>query len=88
MSSIALAVQGTIQLITVGQVIYHKISEYMDEMEAIKQSGSDKKTRVLAFARSLILKAGKDWTLWQSYVSAFIDAAKNIYNVFRTVFIK
>ena len=86
MTTIAQAVNGTLALVKVGREIYELVAEYMDEMQQIKQSGDDKKTRVMAYARSIILKAGKDWDSWQKYIAEFIDAAKSIYNVLKGIF--
>jgi len=76
---------SVISIIQVGQEIYRMIAEYMDEMDQIKQSGADKKTRVMAYARSAILKAGKDWDLWKGYIDEFIDSAKAIYNAVKGI---
>jgi len=85
MTSIATTLSGVISIIQVGQEIYRMIAEYMDEMDQIKQSGADKKTRVMAYARSTILKAGKDWDLWKGYIDEFIDSAKAIYNAVKGI---
>ena len=85
MTSIATTLSGVISIIQVGQEIYRMIAEYMDEMDRIKQSGADKKTRVMAYARSAILKAGKDWDLWKEYIDEFIDSAKAIYNAVKGI---
>lgn len=86
MTSIAAAVQGTIQLITIGQEIYQSIANAMDAAEKEAGTGSDKKEWVLAYAKSLIQEAGKNWDKWASYVSSFIDSAKAIYNSLKGLF--
>lgn len=86
MTNIATAVQGTIALIQVGQEIYQAIANAMDSAENINLSGKDKKLWVLAYAKSLILEAGKNWDKWAKYVSDFIDAAKAVYNSLRGLF--
>ena len=85
MKTITDTVTGAIQLVVIGQEIYQKVAEYMDEMEKISQSGAGKKTRVMAYARSAILKAGKDWDLWKGYIDEFIDSAKAIYNAVKGI---
>ena len=85
MTSIATTLSGVISIIQVGQEIYRMIAEYMDEMDQIKQSGADKKTRVMAYARFAILKLGKDWDLWKGYIDEFIDSAKAIYNAVKGI---
>lgn len=86
MKTITDTVTGAIQLVVIGQEIYQKVAEYMDEMEKISQSGADKKTRVMAYARSLVLQVNKDWDEWKEYISDFITAAKSIYNALRGIF--
>ncbi|MEG1232223.1 MAG: hypothetical protein RSE18_00180 [Acinetobacter sp.] len=86
MKTITDTVTGAIKLAVVGQEIYKKVAEYMDEMEKIDQSGADKKTRVMAYARSLILQVHKDWDEWKQFIADFIDAAKSIYNALRGIF--
>lgn len=78
--NIATAVQGTITLLQVGQEIYQAIANAMDSAEVSADTGANKKLWVLAYAKSLILEAGKNWDKWAKYVSDFIDAAKAIYN--------
>ena len=39
----------------------------------------------MAYARSAILKAGKDWDLWKGYIDEFIDSAKAIYNAVKGI---
>lgn len=86
MTNIATAVQGTIQLITIGQEIYTQVSNFMDAIESSKDSGASKKEWVLAAAKNLILEAGKNWDKWASFISDFIDAAKSIYNSLKGLF--
>lgn len=86
MTSIATAVQGTIQLITIGQEIYSQVSQFMDAIESSKESGVSKKEWVLAAAKNLIQGVGKNWDKWAKYISDFIDAAKSIYNSLKGLF--
>lgn len=87
MTTIAQAIQGTIDLMTIGREIYQAIANAMDSAESnANQSGGDKKSWVLAYAKSLIQNAGKNWDKWASYVTKFIDAAKSIYNATRGLF--
>lgn len=86
MTGIATAVQGTIQLITIGQDIYQAIANAMDSAESGAESGASKKEWVLAYAKSIIQEAGKNWDKWATYVSNFIDAAKSIYNSLKGLF--
>ena len=84
--SISQSVQGAISLLTVGQEIYQSIANAMDSAQSVSQNGADRKKWVLAFAKNLILEAGKDWTKWEKFVSDFIDAAKAIYNSLKKLF--
>ena len=83
MSSIKAVAIGVISVVKIAPEVYEMVADYMDEMQAIKQSGTDRKTRVMAYARSLILKLGKDWDSWVKYISEFIDVAKSLYNLFK-----
>jgi hypothetical protein len=78
--NISTAVQGTITLLQVGQEIYQSIVNAMDSAEVSADTGINKKRWVLAYAKSLILEAGKNWDKWAKYISDFIDATKAIYN--------
>lgn len=85
--SISQALQGTISLMTIGKDIYQAIVNAMDSAESnASQSGGDKKSWVVAYAKSLIQEAGKNWDKWAKYVSDFIDAAKAIYNSVKGLF--
>lgn len=86
MTNIATAVQGTIQLITIGHEIYTQVSKFMDAIEDSKESGASKKDWVLSAAKNLIAGLGKDWDKWAKYISDFIDAAKSIYNSLKGLF--
>ena len=86
MTNIATAVQGTIQLITIGREIYSQVSQFMDAIESSKESGASKKEWVLAAAKNLIEGVGKNWDKWAKYISDFIDAAKSIYNSLKGLF--
>jgi predicted PurR-regulated permease PerM len=86
MTNIATAVQGAIQLITIGQEIYSQVSQFMDAIESSKESGASKKEWVLAAAKNLIQGVGKNWDKWAKYISDFIDAAKSIYNSLKGLF--
>ena len=86
MKTIASAVAGAVEMVSIGYDVYKKTSEYMDEMEKIDQSGADKKTRVIAYARTLVLQINKDWDEWKEYIADFIDAAKSIFNALRGIF--
>lgn len=85
--NISQALQGTISLIQIGLEIYQSIVNAMDSAENMAdKSGGDKKLWVLAYAKSLIQEAGKNWDKWAKYVSDFIDAAKSIYNSVKGLF--
>lgn len=86
MTNIATALQGTIQLITIGQEIYSQVSQFMDAIESSEESGASKKEWVLAAAKNLIQGVGKNWDKWAKYISDFIDAAKSIYNSLKGLF--
>lgn len=86
MTNIANAVQGTIDLITVGREIYESVANAMDAAEKEASSGADKKAWVLAYAKSIIQEAGKNWDKWAGYIADFIDAAKSIFNSLRALF--
>lgn len=86
MTNIATAVQGTIQLITIGQEIYSQVSQFMDAIESSKESGASKKEWVLAASKNLIQGVKKNWDTWAKYISDFIDAAKSIYNSLKGLF--
>ena len=45
-----------------------------------------KKAWVLAAAKHLIVEVGKNWNLWEKYISDFIDAAKSVYNSLKGIF--
>lgn len=83
--SIAQALQGTVTALQVGREIYQAIVNAMDSAEAIRQDGASKKEWVLAYAKSLIQEAGKNWDKWAKYIADFIDAAKSIYNAVKGI---
>lgn len=85
MTTISQAINGTLALVTVGREIYEAIAKAMDSAEAGAQGGKDKKAWVVAYAKSLIQEAGKNWDKWAKYVSDFIDAAKTIYNAVKGI---
>ena len=84
--SILQAINGTLTLITIGREIYESVAQFMDAMELEKTKGADKKSWVLAMAKSLILESGRNWDKWEKYISDFIDAAKSIYNSLKGIF--
>lgn len=86
MTTISQAVSGTIDLLTVGREIYDSIAKAMDAAESSAQNGNSKKEWVLAFAKNLILEAGKNWDKWVKHISDFIDSAKSIYNSLKGLF--
>lgn len=85
MTTIAQAINGTLTLLTVGREIYESIANAMDSAQEVKQSGASKKEWVLAYAKSIIQEAGKNWDNWAKHVSNFIDAAKSIYNAVKGI---
>lgn len=89
MTTISQAVSGTINLLTVGREIYESIAKAMDAAEVASNmgtTGKNKKEWVLAFAKNLILEAGKNWDKWVKHISDFIDSAKSIYNSLKGLF--
>ena len=80
MTTIAQVMSSTIQLFTIGREIYQAIVNAMDSAQGQAGDGASKKQWVLAYAKSLISEAGKNWDKWSKYVSDFIDAAKGLYN--------
>ena len=86
MTTISQAINGTLALITVGREIYESIAKAMDSAQASAGSSADKKSWVIAYAKSIIQEAGKNWDKWAKYVSDFIDAAKSIYNAVKGIF--
>lgn len=86
MTTISQAVSGTINLLTVGREIYESIAKAMDAAESSSENSKSKKEWVLAFAKNLILEAGKNWDKWVKHVSDFIDSAKSIYNSLKGLF--
>lgn len=85
MTTISQAINGTLALITVGRAIYEEIARAMDSAQNEAGSGASKKEWVVAYAKSIIQEAGKDWDKWDKYVSDFIDAAKSIYNAVKGI---
>ena len=83
--SIAQVLQGTVAALQIGREIYQAILNAMDSAEAVKQDGASKKEWVIAYAKSLIQEAGKNWDKWAKYVADFIDAAKSIYNAVKGI---
>ena len=86
MVTIQQAVEGTVQLFKVGQVIYRAVAGYMDAMEGKGLSGVEKFKWVLAKAKADIEAAGKSWDDWREYISEFITTAKMLYNFGRAIF--
>ena len=86
MTTISQALNGTISLITVGRAIYEEVTNFMDVVQAEGGNGTNKKAWVLAAAKHLILESGKNWNLWEKYISDFIDAAKSVYNSLKGIF--
>lgn len=86
MTTISQAINGTLSLLTVGREIYESIAKAMDAAESSAENGKSKKEWVLAFAKSLILEAGKNWDKWVKHISNFIDSAKSIYNSLKGLF--
>lgn len=86
MTSISQAINGTLNLLTVGREIYESIAAAMDAAEVEANSGADKFQWVMAYAKSLIQEAGKNWDKWAEYVANFINAAKSIYNSLKGLF--
>lgn len=81
MTTIAQALNGTLALITIGRDIYQAVVDTMDAAEeGNHKDGQSKKAWVLAYVKSIIIEAGKNWDKWAKYVSDFIDAAKSVYN--------
>lgn len=85
MTTISQAINGTLALVTVGREIYEAIARAMDSAESDAVSNTSKKAWVLAYAKSIIQEAGKNWDKWAKYVSDFIDAAKSIYNAVKGI---
>lgn len=85
MTTISQAINGTLALVTVGREIYEAIARAMDSAETEAGTGASKKQWVLAYAKSIIQEAGKNWDKWAKYVSDFIDAAKSIYNAVKGI---
>lgn len=83
--SIEKALKGVVDLMVVGAEIYAAITKAMDSVNHAPIDGSSKKKWVLAYAKSLIVGAGKNWDKWASYISDFIDSAKAIYNAVKGV---
>jgi len=86
MTTISQALNGTLVLITVGREIYEQVTRFMDTVQAEGGSGANKKAWVLAAAKHLIIESGKNWNLWEKYISDFIDAAKSVYNSLKGIF--
>ena len=86
MTTISQALNGALALITVGRAIYEQVTKFMDVVQAEGGSGANKKSWVLAAAKRLIIEAGKNWNLWEKYISDFIDAAKSVYNSLKGIF--
>ena len=78
--SIEKALKGVVDLMVVGAEIYAAITRVMDSINHAPITGSSKKAWVLAYAKTLVIEAGKNWDKWASYISDFIDSAKSIYN--------
>lgn len=78
--SISSVLQGVINTFTVGQDIYNAVVRAMDAAQSGANGSEDKKAWVMAYAKSIILEAGKNWDKWMGYVSSFIDSAKSLYN--------
>ena len=85
MTTISQAINGTLALITVGRTIYESIARAMDAAQTEAGTGTSKKEWVMAYAKSVIQEAGKNWDKWAKYVSDFIDAAKSIYNAVKGI---
>lgn len=86
MTTISQALSGTISLVTVGRAIYEEVTNFMDVVQAEGGNGANKKAWVLAAAKHFIVESGKNWNLWEKYISDFIDAAKSVYNSLRGIF--
>lgn len=86
MTTISQAINGTLALVTVGREIYESIAQAMDSAQNAAGTGASKKEWVIAYAKSIIQEAGKNWDKWAKYVSDFIDAAKSIYNAVKGIF--
>ena len=86
MTTISQAINGMLALITVGREIYESIAKAMDSAQASAGNSADKKSWVIAYAKSIIQESGKNWDKWAKYVSDFIDAAKSIYNAVKGIF--
>ena len=87
-TSISQAISGTLELITIGRDIYQAVANAMDSAESVSNAtnGKGKKDWVLAYAKSIVLDAGKNWDKWAKHISDFIDAAKSIYNSLKGIF--
>ena len=86
MTTISQALNGTLALVAVGRAIYEQVTKFMDVVQAEGGSGANKKAWVLAAAKHLIIETGKNWNLWERYISDFIDAAKAVYNSLKGIF--
>lgn len=86
MTTIAQAIEGTVQLFTVGQKVYRSVAGYMDAIEGKGLSGAEKLKWVLAKAKDDIIGAGKSWADWKDFIVDFITTAKMVYNFGKAIF--
>lgn len=78
--SISSVLQVVISTFTVGQDIYNAVVKCMDAAQESAQSAKDKKEWVMAYAKSIIQEAGKNWDKWAIHIASFIDSAKSLFN--------
>lgn len=86
-NQIATVASGVINLIQTGQAIYRIAANAMDAIEQNKaMSGSDKKTWVLAFVKSVVIDMGENWQTYVKLITDFIDKIKAAYNAVKDLF--
>lgn len=86
-NQIAAVASGVISLISTGQTIYRIAANAMDAIEQNgTMSGSDKKTWVLAFVKSVVIGLGENWQTYVKLITEFIDKIKAAYNAVKSLF--
>lgn len=86
-NQIATMASGVISLISTGQAIYRIAANAMDAIEQNStMSGSDKKTWVLAFVKSVVQDMGENWQTYVKLITDFIDKIKTAYNAVKSLF--
>ncbi|RYZ94062.1 MAG: hypothetical protein EOO68_20885 [Moraxellaceae bacterium] len=86
-NQIATMASGVISLISTGQAIYKVAANAMDAIEQNgTMSGSDKKTWVLSFVKSVVIDLGENWQTYAKLITEFIDKIKAAYNAVKSLF--